>query len=148
MVLGEVKEEYNSEVEKGKVISQEPKFQENYTVKENTEVSLVVSLGVEETTVPKVVGETQEDAIKALENAKLKYEIEEEENKKVEAGYVIKQDKEANTTVNAGDTVKITISKGVKKIEVPSVRGEKEEDAKKKLEDLGLKVVTTTNILI
>ena len=145
LILTDVSEEYNSEYEKGLVISQEPKYQANYTVKENTEIKLVVSKGIETAIVPKVVGEKQEDAIKALEDAKLKYQIEEEESKKVEAGYVIKQDVEANTTVNAGDTVKITVSKGIKMVEVPSVKGEKEADAKKKLETLGLKVVTTTD---
>ena len=144
LTLGEVTEEYNSEYEKGKVISQEPPYKANYTVKEKSEIKLVVSLGVEETTVPKVVGEKQEDAIKLLEDAKLKYEIEEEESKKIQAGYVIKQDIEAETTVNAGDTVKITVSKGIKMVDVPSVIDSKEADAKKKLEDLGLKVVTTT----
>ncbi len=138
--LVDVKEEYNSEYEKGKVISQEPEYQENYKVKEKTEVRLVVSLGIELTTVPKVVGEKEEDAIKLLEEAKLKYEIEEKEDKKVEAGYVISQDKEADSEANAGDTVKIVVSTGVKKVEVPSVVGKKEAEAKKELEDLGLKV--------
>ena len=138
--LVDVKEEYNSEVEKGKVISQEPEYQENYKVKEKTDISFVVSLGIEETTVPKVVGEKQEDAIKLLEEAKLKYEIEEKDDKKVEAGYVISQDKEADSKANAGDTVKIVVSKGIKKVEVPSVVGKKETDAKKELEDLKLKV--------
>ena len=142
--LGEVKEEYNSEVEKGIVISQDPAYREDYNVKEGSSVSLVVSLGKEEATVPKVVGLTQEEAIEALETAKLKYEVKEESSKKVEAGYVIEQETEADTTVNAGDTVIIHVSTGVKKITVPSVLGKTEKEATKTLKSVGLKVITKT----
>ena len=143
--LGEVKEEYNSEYEKGKVISQDPPYRENYNIKEGTTIQFVVSLGIEEATVPKVVGLKQEEAIKALEDAKLKYEIVEENSKKVEAGYVIEQETEPEKTVNAGDKVVIHVSLGVKKISVPSVLGKSEKDATKALKDAGLKVVTTTD---
>ena len=143
LVLGEVKEEYNTEVEKGKVISQDPAYRENYNIKEGSAVGLVVSLGVEEAIVPKVVGETQEDAIKMLEEAKLKYEVVEEYSKKVETGYVIEQETKENTTVNAGDTVKIHVSTGVKKITVPSVLGKSEKDATKELKNAGFKVVVS-----
>ena len=131
--------------EKGKVISQDPPYRENYNIKEGTTIKFVVSLGIEETTVPKVVGLKQEEAIKALEDAKLKYEIKEENSKKVEAGYVIEQETEAEKTVNAGDKVVIHVSLGVKKISVPSVLGKSEKDATKALKDAGLKVVTTTD---
>ena len=137
--------EYNSEYEKGKVISQNPEYRENYNIKEGTTIKFVVSLGIEETTVPKVVGLKQEEAIKALEDAKLKYEIKEENSKKVEAGYVIEQETEAEKTVNAGDKVVIHVSLGVKKISVPSVLGKSEKDATNALKDAGLKVVTTTD---
>ena len=142
--LGEVKEEYNSEVEKGIVISQDPAYREDYNVKEGSSVSLVVSLGKEEATVPKVVGLTQEEAIEALEKAKLKYEVKEESSKKVEAGYVIEQETEADTTVNAGDTVIIHVSTGVEKTTVPSVIGKSEKDATKELKKVGLKAIITT----
>ncbi len=141
--LGEVKEEYNSEYAEGYVISQDPEYQENYTVKEGTTVNLVVSLGIEEAIVPKVVGMKEEEAITALETAKLKYEVVEESSKKVEAGYVIKQETEADTQVYAGDTVVIHVSTGVKMVTVTSVIGKTEKEAKSQLSDLGLKVVVT-----
>ena len=142
--LGEVKEEYNAEIEKGKIISQEPEYRENYNVKEGSEIKFIVSLGIEEAIVPKVVGMTEEEAIKALEEAKLKYEIIEENSKKVEAGYVIEQETEEDKTVNAGDTVKIHVSTGVKKITVPSVLGKSEKEATKALKNEGFKVIVTT----
>ena len=145
LTVGEVKEEYNSEYAAGYVISQDPAYKETYnSVKEKSAVNFVVSLGIEEAVVPKVVGMAEEEAIKALEEAKLKYEVKEETSKKVEAGYVIEQETEADKTVNAGDTVIIHISTGVKKITVPSVLGKSETDATKELKDAGFKVVTKT----
>ena len=144
LVIGEVKEEYNSEYEAGYVISQDPAYRENYNIKEGSKINYVVSLGIEEATVPKVVGLTEEEAIKALEEAKLKYEIKEENSKKVEAGYVIEQETDPDKTVNAGDTVVIHVSLGVKKITAPSVLGKSEKDATKELKNAGFKVIVTT----
>lgn len=143
LTLGEVTEEYNSEYAAGYVISQDPAYQENYTVKEGAEINLVVSLGIEEAVVPKLVGMTEEEAIAALEEVNLKYEIVEQSSNRVEAGYVISQDIEENTTIYAGDTVTITVSTGVKMVTVTSVIGLTESEATSALEDLGLKVVTT-----
>ena len=142
--LGEVKEEYNGDYAQGYVISQDPAYQSNYNVKEKTKVNLVISLGIEEATVPKVKGLKQDEAIKALEDAKLKYEIVEEESKKIEAGYVISQETDEDTKVNAGDTVVIHVSTGIKMVEVPSIVGKSESDAKKELKDAGLKVIVVT----
>ena len=143
LTLGEVTEEYNSEYAAGYVISQDPEYQEDYTVKEDSTINLVVSLGIEETTVPKVVGMTEEEAIAALEEANLQYEIVEEASSKVEAGYVISQDIEEDTVIYAGDTVTITVSTGVAMVTVTSVIGDTESAATKELENLGLNVIIT-----
>ncbi len=134
------KEEYNSEYAAGTVISQNPNYVANYNVKEGSTVKVTVSLGIEEATVPKVTGLTQDEAQTALENAKLKYEIVEETSKKVEAGYVISQETTAGTKVYAGDIVRIHVSTGLDMAEVVSVIDKKEDEAKKALTDLGLKV--------
>ena len=133
-------EEYNSQYEAGIIISQDPLYSDNYNIKVGTTVKVVVSKGIEQVTVPKVVDMTEEEAIKALEEAKLKVEKVEEESKKVDAGHVISQETEPNTQVHAGDTVVIHISTGVKKAAVPSVIGKNEDEAKKTLSDLGLTV--------
>ena len=144
LVIGEVKEEFNSDYAAGLIISQDPAYRENYNIKEGTTINYVVSLGIEETTVPKVIGKTEEEAIKLLEDAKLKYEIKEENSKKVEAGFVIEQEIDADKTVNAGETVIIHVSTGVKKITTPSVLGKSEKDATKELKNAGFKVIVTT----
>ena len=132
--------EFNSDYAEGYIISQDPLYSDNYNVKMGTTIKVVVSKGIEETTVPDLKGKSKEDAIKLLEDANLKYEIVEEESKKIEAGYVISQETDANKKVNAGDTVIIHVSTGTKKSSVPSVIGKSEDDAKKALTDLGLKV--------
>ena len=140
LVLELTGEEYNGEYAEGYIISQDPEFITNYNVKKGSTIKIVVSKGIEEAIVPDVVGKTQEDAIKLLEGAKLKYQVVEEENKKVEAGYVVSQETAENTKVFAGDTVIIHVSTGIKKTSVQSVIGKKEEEAKNILTGLGLKV--------
>lgn len=142
----EYEEEYNKDVEAGYVISQDPIYREKYNkVKEGTTVKVKVSKGQEKAVVPKVVGMKEEDALKEIEKAKLKVEIEEEDSKKVEAGYVISQDTDPNTDVFAGDVLKIHVSTGPKQAVVTSVIGKKEDDAKKELEELGFTVTVITS---
>ncbi len=138
-------EEYNTDVEENHIISQDPTYVEGYNkVKEGSTVKVVVSKGTEKTKVPKVAGMSKDDAISAIENAKLKAEIVEEKSKKVQEGYVISQETDANTEVNAGETVKIHVSTGTEKATVPGVVGKSQDEAKKALQDLGF-VVTVTN---
>ena len=137
------KEEYNKDVPEGYVISQDPTYMERFSkVKQGSTVKVIISKGQEKTTVPKVIGMKKDEAVKALEDAKLTVEIVEETSKKVEEGYVISQETDANTDAFAGDTVKIHVSTGtgIKQIDMISVIGKNETDAKKALQDLGLKV--------
>lgn len=138
-------EEYNKDVEENHVISQDPTYVEGYNkVKEGSTVKVVLSKGTEKTKVPKVAGMSKDDAISAIENAKLKAEIVEETSKKVQEGYVISQETDANTEVDAGETVKIHVSTGVEKATVPGVVGKSQDEAKKALQDLGFVVTVTT----
>lgn len=149
------KEEYNKDVPEGYIISQKVDGDTigDFTttpstdrkVKEGTTIKVIVSKGQEKTTVPKVVGMKKDEAVSALEAANLKAEIVEETSKKVEEGYVISQDTEANADAFAGDTVKIHVSTGtgIKQVTVVSVIGQDEATAKKTLTDLGLKVNIT-----
>ena len=140
-----LKEEYDKDVPEGYIISQDPSYVENYNkVKKGSTVKVVVSKGQEKTTVPKVVGMQKDEAIKALEDAKLKVEVVEETSKKVEEGYVISQETDQNTDAFAGDTVKIHVSTGTEKVTVPDVVGKTQAEAKKALEAQGF-VVSITN---
>lgn len=139
------KEEYNKDVEKDHIISQDPTYMEKFhNVKKGSEVKVVVSLGTEKTTVPDLKGMTEEEVEKALEEAKLKVEFIEENSTKVEAGKVISQETSAGTEVDAGETIKVHISKGVEKATVPSVIGMTQAEATKAIEAVGLKASVTT----
>ena len=140
LVLEVTSREYNSEYAEGYIISQDPLYSDNYNVKMGSTIKIVVSQGIEEAVVPNVVGKSKDEATKLIEEAKLKYEIVEEESKKIEAGYVVSQEIEPETTVYAGDTVVIHVSTGVKKVSVTSVIGKQEEEAKNTLSSLGLAV--------
>ena len=140
----EVKEEkYNTTIDKGLVISQNPEFKSNYRIKENQKIELVVSLGQKLTNVPKVTGMTEEEARKALEDSELEIVVVEEFDKKVEKGIVIKQDVDPETEVGAGSTVTITVSKGIEESTVPNVIGKSKADAIKEIEEAGLTVSAT-----
>ena len=136
-------EEYSTEVEENHVISQNPKHMDNYNkVKEKTTVKVVISKGTEKTKIPNVKGKEKEEAIQLIEDAKLKAEVIEETSKTVKEGYVISQETDPDTEVNAGDTVKIHVSTGtgIKQVTMIDVTGKTEADAKKALEDLKLVV--------
>ena len=135
-------EEFNKEVPEGYIISQDPKYIEKYNVKEGSTITVVVSKGQEKTKVPNVKGKSQEEALQLLEEANLKAEIIEETSKTVKEGYVISQETEPDEEAFAGDTVKIHVSKGtgIKQVNVVSVIGQNEANAKTTLTGLGLKV--------
>ena len=137
------KEEYDKEVPEGHVISQDPAYMEKYNkVKQGSTVKVVISKGQEKTVVPNVKGKEREEAIELIEEANLKAEVIEETSKTVKQGYVVSQEIEPDTEVLAGDTIKIHVSigTGIKQVTVVNVVGQSEADAKKTLEDLGLKV--------
>ncbi len=139
-----INEKYSSEVEAGRIISQEPGYSINFKIKEKSTVNVIISKGTETTTVPKVIGMKYDDAVATLEAAKLTVEKVEEASKTVEAGIVISQEIAANTTANAGDVVKIHVSTGTTQVEVPSVLGKTEAEAKQILTEKKFKVEIKT----
>ncbi|MFD6113443.1 Stk1 family PASTA domain-containing Ser/Thr kinase [Streptomyces yangpuensis] len=91
--------------------------------------------------VPKLVGQSLEQATKSAENSKLKVV------KGADApcddqpkGNVCKQEPEAGTKVDEGSTVTITVSSGAPKVSVVDVLNMKYEEAEKALKDKGFQV--------
>ncbi len=138
----EYEEQFSTDVEEGKIISQDPNPETTKEVKQKSTITLIISKGTEIVKVPKVTGMEKDEAIKALEDLGLKVEIVEQTSKKVEEGIVIEQDIKANEEINAGETIKITVSTGtgIVEVTVPSVTGKSESDAKAVLEGAKLKV--------
>ena len=142
-------EEYNKDVEAGKIISlrteigEQTKAPLNLTAKQGSKIFVIVSKGQEKTTVPNVKGKEKEEAINMIETAKLKAEIIEENSDTVASGSVISQETDPDTEVFAGDTVKVHVSTGKEKVTMVSVIDKSEDEAKKALKAIG---ITNINI--
>lgn len=137
----EVTEEtFSKDVAEGLVISQDPRFAENYEILENSTIKIIVSKGIELTKVPKVAGKQKDEAIAEIEKQGLKAEIKEETSDKVEKGYVISQEPKEDEEIAKDSVVIITVStgRGIEEVDVPNVIGKTEDEAKKMITDAKL----------
>ena len=91
---------------------------------------------------PGVTSISVDEAKQKLDDLGIKYEIEEVYNNEVEAGKVISQKPDAGTNydVNKNSPVKLTVSKGVKKVIMPKVKGLSIDEAKEELAKVELEV--------
>lgn len=139
MALGNVTQAFDDKVPAGVVISQDPA--KGTEVRHGTPVALVVSKGPQPIPVPDVRGQTQDAAVKAIQDAGLKAVIAPEtvNDKTVPKGAIVSQSP-ANGNLFKGDSVTLTVSKGPKLVKVPSFIGKQAKDARKQLEDLGFEV--------
>jgi serine/threonine-protein kinase len=106
--------EYSTDVAKGEVISQDPVAGSSVT--SGSTVTLVVSRGIEQATVPDVVGKTQEKATERLESKGFAVTVEEEYSDEVAAGKVIHQSIAGGESADAGSNITITVSLGKKAV--------------------------------
>ena len=133
----EITEVASSEVEEGKVVSQDPEYSETKIAK-NTVIKINVSKGPEESEMVKLEGMKIEDARNTAEELGIKLDEQTENNDTVEAGIIIKQDTAVGTLVKSGDTVVVHVSAGVEKVKVPTVLGMDEGTAVATLKNAGL----------
>ena len=106
----EAESKYSEDVAEGKIISQSPAAGD--PVKPGTTIEVVTSRGSELTTVPNVIGMTEEEAIDKLQSEGFGADVKAREySDKQGEGRVMKQDP-LNDKVKPGATVQITISKG------------------------------------
>ena len=133
----EVTEVASSDVEEGKVVSQDPEFTESKIEKGST-IKINVSKGPEQTEMVKLEGMKIEDARNTAESMGIKLDEQTENSDTVEAGIIIKQDTPVGTLVKSGDTVVVHISAGVEKVRVPTVLGMDEGTAVATLKNAGL----------
>lgn len=89
--------------------------------------------------IPTLAGKSKDDAKKELEDLGLVYSEVVEANNDVEEGKVIKTYPEEGKDVSKDSTVKVFISSGSEKVEVPDLSKCDEKTAKSKLDDAGLK---------
>jgi serine/threonine-protein kinase len=132
-----VKEEPSDDVKAGTVIRQSPEA--GTKIQKGQNVTIVVSSGVEKVTVPDVVGQSQADATKALQDADLRVDPKPVFSKKP-VGTVVDQNPNAGEDVPKGSTVIIKISQGEQLLDVPNVIGNGQATAEQILVDSGFKV--------
>lgn len=96
-------------------------------------------------TVPDVVGMQKSEAVKALEDADLKVQVATSPSDDVAVDEVMSSNPPAGASVAFESTVKITVSAGPDSVRVPNLSGLSADDAKKALEDAGLKIGAITS---
>ncbi|MCZ0856585.1 Stk1 family PASTA domain-containing Ser/Thr kinase [Actinomyces israelii] len=140
LTVGPITQEYSGTVESGRVVSTDPKA--GTSINHSSAVAIAVSRGRQSATVPDVTGMTVDQAKTTLEAAGLKLGTQTQAfSDTVASGQIISTSPAAGASgVYNGDTVAVTVSKGPENVTVPDVNGKSEEEAKKALEDLGLKV--------
>lgn len=90
--------------------------------------------------VPKIIGKSEEDARKELEALGLVMDVAEERvyNKDVPEGYVVMQDPKPDSQNKVTNPVRVIVSKGPKKVEVPPIVGKNYDEVDIILESVGL----------
>ena len=122
----------------GRVIAQRPA--PGREVEEGSTVTLVASTGPRERTIPEVVGETERTAVRELTEAGFRVESEERPSAAVARGRAIGTRPPAGTEVRVGERVRLLISSGPRRVEVPDVVGLTRSSAEAVLERRGLGV--------
>ncbi|WP_019631606.1 Stk1 family PASTA domain-containing Ser/Thr kinase [Actinomadura atramentaria] len=139
-VAADVKREYSSDVDKGKVIDSDPAA--TTQVDKSTEVTLTVSRGPkppEEVEVPSVRGQSSATAQQMLEAKGFEVEIKQEKSNSVQQGSVIRTDPTGGSKAKKGATVTMYVSSGANLVTIPELTNRSQKTACTQLKSLGLK---------
>ncbi|MGH2730656.1 MAG: PASTA domain-containing protein, partial [Actinomycetota bacterium] len=125
------------------VVDQDPDAGE--VIKEGDTVTLFVSGGARQTTVPNLEGLSLDEAEEELADAKLKVgEIDLEPSDEIEEDHVIRHDPGPGEEVDRASEVDLVVSSGAEGVTVPFVEGQTEEDAIADIEAVGLEAEVIT----
>ncbi len=137
------------EVSEGVIISQDPEVGRSLMiVPEGIDVTLTVSTGVRQTTVPDVLNDPYSEATVTLQNAGFKVETQYAASDTVTEGYVISTDPAPGEQLAQGSTIFVTISSGPveRTVSMPNLVGRTESEAKSILNSNNLAYADTTYI--
>ena len=140
----DIAEMYDSNIPTGQVVKQDPEG--GSKVKEERLVTIYVSKGGEEVSMPELKGMQKSVAESKLIDVGLKLGVVTEEFSSQPVGTVIGQDPRAGTKISKGQVVDLVISKGERprKVAVPSVVGGAESAAKEAIKNRGLHLGSVT----
>ncbi len=128
----------NDTVPAGHIIDQDPLA--GARARKGDAVKVTISLGVETTKVPTLIGLTIDEAKEELRKAELYLgSVSHTPSSSVAAGRIMRQSVDPGITVSKGSTIDVVVSQGVPKVIVPNLVGLKFEDAVAILEQYGLK---------
>ncbi|GII04811.1 Stk1 family PASTA domain-containing Ser/Thr kinase [Planobispora takensis] len=128
-------EEFSDEQRKGSVIGTDPG--PGSEVPKGTEITLIVSKGVERLEIPDVIGQTKEEATQTLEDAGFRPSVVTKPSAR-QQNVVFAMSPEAGTKAAKGSSVKITIPAQAQ--EVPNVLGFDIKEARSTLVEAGFRV--------
>jgi eukaryotic-like serine/threonine-protein kinase len=134
-----VERRFSDQVERGRVIGTAPAS--GSVVERGSTVVLHVSRGVEQVEVPDLVGDSEDEARSALEDAGLRAgEVTDRENADEELGTVLEQDPAAGGQVDRGSAVNLVVASAPPDAEVPDVIELQEDEARSQIENAGFAV--------
>jgi len=139
-----IAETYDANVPAGQVVSQYPEA--GIMVKEQRQVTIYISKGGEELTMPDLKGMSRSNAEAKLNKMGLKIGAVYEEESDEPAGTVLKQDPSNGSKVQKGQSVDFTVSKGPKKtgVTIPDYTGMSVDSVKANLAANKLRLGTVT----
>lgn len=128
----------SNQYDEGEIMSQDPEPGEE--VEMHSTITVILSSGEEAKTtrVPNVVGKSEAEAEKLIQEANLIVHHDSDYSSDVEEGNVISSDPKAGTEVEEGTEVTIVISLGAKQATVPDLRNKTASAAESALADAGL----------
>ena len=135
---------YSDSVSKNRVAEQDPEA--GTEAKKGTKITINLSKGSKDGTVPKVVGMKYDEVEKYLKKHGYKLGVVKEQTSTESAGTILSQDPEGGSSASKGARVNIVISdgKGKEKANVPSVTGMSLSQAKSAIASAGFTVGNIT----
>ena len=138
LVVGEIIEEFSSEVPKGFIMRSSPAAGER--IKRDSQVTLYLSKGVEQVGVSSYQGKSGEQALNELTEAGFNVETKYVFSEDMPIGAVVSQIPSGGD-IDKGSVITLTVSKGSQFVFIPNVFSLSEAKAIDTLKDLDLKVV-------
>ncbi|MFC5280470.1 Stk1 family PASTA domain-containing Ser/Thr kinase [Arcanobacterium canis] len=135
------REDFSDTVPEGTVVDTDPSG--GAKIHPSRVISIVISKGIEQVTVPDVVGKSSDEAQNILTEGRLSPTTSDEYSETVPKGHVISQKPAGGRSVNHDSDVTVVVSKGRAPIEITDYTGKSADTAKKELTGSGFTVDVT-----
>ena len=136
------KKQYSLKYDKGVIVKQSS--EKGAKLAEGDTMTLTVSKGPKPVKLEQFTGMSKKDAVQKAEKLGLKVKTSEAFSSIAQKGNVAEQSPKAGETVQEGDTITFTISKGAEQVKVPNLMGKTRAEAESALKAAGLSVGSVT----